>query len=274
MEHDELPFLLGQPAPPGKEAVAALADLDSSITEMTVRGRWDCDLHLAVATALRKTLAEQPSGLIVDLHDVGDPTGASAQLWPTAGRWGAAMQPPVPVVVCLPTQAPLAAILRRRGARFSQPMYASLPEARAALLSRRPLTDRIKVRLRPDLASAATARELVTDACTAWKLTDGVLHAARQVVTELVVNAVRHAGTDLDVAVTRQRNGVHLTVGDGDPRLPRIRRRDNETHLEDPGLGLEIVHAVATAWGALPTRTGKIVWATVRSRGCRWLADA
>ncbi|OJF12224.1 ATP-binding protein [Couchioplanes caeruleus] len=273
MDQDELPFLLGHPTPSGEGTVTAIADLDSTIVEMTVRGRWDCELHLAVATALRQTLAEQPGGLIVDLHDVGDPTGASAQLWPTAHRWGATMQPPVPMVMCLPTQAPLAAILRRRWAGYRQPMYATVPEARAALLRRRTRTDRLTAHLGPDRSAAAVARGLVTEGCTAWKL-PSVLHAARQVVTEFVVNAVQHAGTDIDVAVTRQRTGVHLAVGDGDPRLPRMRSPDRRTRIEDPGLGLELVHMLAAAWGALPTRTGKVVWATVKPRSCRWLADA
>ncbi|GGQ40326.1 ATP-binding protein [Couchioplanes azureus] len=273
MDQDELPFLLGHLTPTGEGTVTAVADLDSSIVEMTVRGRWDYELHLAVATALRQSLAEQPSGLIVDLHDVGDPTGASAQLWPTAHRWGAAMQPPVPVVMCLPTQAPLAAILRRRWARYCQPMYATVPEARAALIYRRPRTDRLKARLAPDRSAAAAARGLVAEGCTAWRL-PSVLHAAQQVVTELVVNAVEHAGTEMEVAVTRQRTGVHLAVGDGDPRLPRMRRFEGRREIQDPGLGLELVHMLSAAWGALPTRTGKVVWATVKPRSCRWLADA
>ncbi|MFI5494835.1 ATP-binding protein [Actinoplanes sp. NPDC051859] len=253
MDHDELPYLLDH----AEAAVTAVADMDTSIIELTVHGRWNRELKSAVVTTLQKTLSEQPSGVIVDLHDLGDPLGESAMLWPAARKWGAELRPAVPFAICLPTQAPLAVVLRRCGAQYHQPMYATLPEARAALRSRRPLTDRLCLGLPAGPAAAAAARDLVTDGCTTWNLTS-VLPAAQQVITELVVNAVQHGGSDIKISVARQRTGVHLAVADGNPRIPQMR------HF--PG-GLHVVHNLASAWGALPTRSGKVVWANVRSRG-------
>ena len=72
---------------------------------------------------------------------------------------------------------------------------------------------------------------------------------------ELADNAVRHAGTDILVVASRRGAGIQLTVGDDDPRLPVV--------LDAPH-GLHRVHVAATVWGAMPTSTGKIVWALVR----------
>jgi hypothetical protein len=33
--------------------------------------------------------------------------------------------------------------------------------------------------------------------------------------------------------------------------------------LDEQGWGLQMVHAVTVAWGVMPTRGGKVVWATL-----------
>jgi two-component sensor histidine kinase len=80
--------------------------------------------------------------------------------------------------------------------------------------------------------------------------------AATLVVSELVTNAVRHAGTPVSVRVRLLGSRVRLEVGDGDPRLPQP-----ATGTGESGRGLRLVTAVARAWGARPTSHGKVVWA-------------
>ena len=82
------------------------------------------------------------------------------------------------------------------------------------------------------------------------------------VVTELVTNAVEHAGTTVTVAVTRRGTGVHLAVADLDRRFPALASPDRSVF--DRGRGLMLVDALASLWGVMPTPTGKVVWATVR----------
>jgi len=67
-------------------------------------------------------------------------------------------------------------------------------------------------------------------------------------------------------AVSRRGAGVHLTVSDGlasPPRLIRPARPRPGRPLDERGLGLRLVAGTAIAWGWLPTRTGKVVWATL-----------
>ncbi|GGQ43039.1 hypothetical protein GCM10010166_09110 [Couchioplanes caeruleus subsp. azureus] len=244
--------------------VRVIADADTMIVEVTVSGRWDRRLHQATARILRGCLAAHPAAIIMDLRDLGDSSGASATLWPGVRQWGQRVQPSVPVVACLPTKAPWA--LRCRGGRQAVPTYASVPDARAALINGRTTPGQAQPRLRlaPDLAEVAQARRLVTEACACWQPSE-LQTRARLVISELVVNAIEHAATSVEVAVTRLPAGVHLAVYDGEPRLPHLHRRSGTEpgDITERGLGLRAVDHAATAWGALPTHTGKMVWATI-----------
>ncbi|MCU7722876.1 ATP-binding protein [Actinoplanes sp. KI2] len=266
MRRDESPFLLTPGGGPTGQTVAVVTDFDTAITEIAVHGRWDADLNAAVVDALSKCLADQPSGMIVDLYDLGDPQGASAGLWRAARSWGEQRRPCVPVVVCLPTAAPLAAILRRRGARWFLPLYATVPEGRAALIASTAHPERLILRLDPDADALTEVTAVIDRACAGWNL-PGLVRPGTAVLAELVTNAIDHAGSRIDVAVTRRPRGLHLTVHDRNPAIP-----PPPVHLPgepgDPahrGLGLRMVHRMTDAWGALPTRTGKLVWATLNT---------
>ncbi|MFI1988730.1 ATP-binding protein [Actinoplanes sp. NPDC020271] len=255
-----------------EESVMAVIDPDTAIIEVALFGPWDRPLSWRARTVLDKCLAEHPTGLIVDLHRLDDPQAVSAPLWLTLCAQGAAMQPPIAIEVCLPATFPLARRLRRLGARDWLVMYASVHQARTALAHRRPLIDRLHLALPPDPAAATLARSLVSDACRGWDLPH-LLERGRLIASELVVNAAEHAGTDIEVIVSPRGEGagaaLHLAVYDGDPALPQVRDPVPGRlgpSLTDRGLGLRIVGAAASAWGALPARGGKLVWAILRNR--------
>ena len=136
------------------------------------------------------------------------------------------------------------------------------------MVSGLPLTDRLQQRLPPEPESARLARLMVADACHAWHLPQ-LRYPAELIMSELVSNAIRHAGTPMLVTVSRRGTGLHLAVRDGSPTLPPP-WRPAPAVLGTPstagGRGLQIVHRAAAAWGALPThdRDGKVVWATIR----------
>ncbi|MEU4557703.1 ATP-binding protein [Actinoplanes sp. NPDC023936] len=254
------------------DAVLAVIDTDTAVIELSVWGQWNRRLSTQARTVLDKCLAEHPTGVIVDLHELSDPHAVSAPLWLTACAQGAAMQPPVAVAVCAKANAPLTRRLRRLGARDWLVLYATVAQARAALAGRHPLADRMHLALPPDPAAAVPARGLVNDACRAWEV-PRLGQRARLVISELVVNAAEHAGTDIEVIVSLRGSGpsaaLHLAVYDGDAILPRVRDPVPGRlgpSLVDRGLGLRIVNAAASAWGALPARSGKLVWAIVRAR--------
>jgi hypothetical protein len=177
------------------------------------------------------------------------------------------------LVLCVPSVTPLAGKLARLGASRFLAMVEAPAQARTAITSHAVLADRMQLReLPPEPLSAGAARDLVAQACDAWDLR-GLLHLGRSVISELACNAAEHARTPMEVTVCRRATGLRLSVRDGDPRLPHLRDPAPAVAGGSPdhrGQGLRIVDAAATAWGAMPTRDGKLVWATLRDDHHRW----
>ncbi len=112
-------------------------------------------------------------------------------------------------------------------------------------------------------ASAAVARRFVATQCSEWKLS---YESAQLVVSELVTNAVRHAGGELVVSLRRQGNHVVVGVRDDSPEQPQLR---HAADYATSGRGLAIVDALALQWYVCPHgpdgQIGKTVWAEVAS---------
>jgi serine/threonine-protein kinase RsbW len=119
------------------------------------------------------------------------------------------------------------------------------------------------VRLAPVPESAAKARTFVAQTLHDWGCRE-VVDDARLVVTELVSNVVRHAGTDLalDVDLDEVRDRVRIDVvdhSDGEVAVPV----GNPT-LGLGGRGLRLVEQLSERWGVERQRNGKCVWAEWR----------
>jgi len=259
------PYLIRRTCARREGSVSVTADLDAGVIEVAVQGRWSPSLRVEAWTAVTKCFVEHPLAVIVDLHDLDDPLASSAPAWWTMSTTGARMSPPVSVVVCLPPAAALTARLNRLGAKRFLPVFTTMPDARTAVASRLPLTQRVQLHLQPQPGAVITARALIADACEAWHL-PRLRHPAGLIICELVDNAVRHAGTAIAATVGRRGSGIHLAVSDEDPRLPIVADPPPRGR-EAPGegnAGLRVVHAAATIWGAMPTATGKVIWAVVR----------
>ena len=112
------------------------------------------------------------------------------------------------------------------------------------------------VRLPPESASAGVARRLVKtvlgEIVRPAALDDVVL-----LTSELVTNAVVHAGTPVDVLVRDLHGRVQIEVFDAGPQVPVV---VDEVLACNSGRGLRIVAALSEAWGAHPGRGGKTVW--------------
>ena len=112
---------------------------------------------------------------------------------------------------------------------------------------------------RLELASAAAS----PTAARRWigarlgDLPDHLVHTAALLTSELVSNAVLHAGTPLVVSVHRSSDRVRVDVADASPTLPRVKAygRDAAT-----GRGLTLFNRLASSWGARPVPGGKVVW--------------
>ncbi len=82
------------------------------------------------------------------------------------------------------------------------------------------------------------------------------------VLSELVTNAMVHAGAGCTIEVRHHDGLLRLEVRDRSPQAPVLR-------LVGPadvgGRGLHVVDAIAEAWGWEPTADGKRVWAIVHA---------
>jgi anti-sigma regulatory factor (Ser/Thr protein kinase) len=247
------------------------ADVDGAVLDVVVRGAWHAGRADAVLLALRKCLAESPAVVIIDAGDLADDAAASVPVWLSATQAAAATDPPARLAICLPESAPLAIRLRSVGAGRYLPSFVTPEEARKELAGSRPLAEVVRMRLPPSPVSPSVARNLVGGACQAWHLPK-LLHPGRAVISELVANAAEHAGTEMEVSISRRGTGLHLAVRDRSPTLPRMLELSPVVPgkpLNERGHGLCVVDADSVVWGAMPTAGGKIVWATVRDRGGR-----
>ncbi|MFJ8104664.1 SpoIIE family protein phosphatase [Streptomyces sp. NPDC096132] len=112
------------------------------------------------------------------------------------------------------------------------------------------------------------ARDLVRAAFQEWEeLPERLAEDVILVVSELVTNAVVHAGTDVELLCRLEDDPEHghAVVVEVSDRHPSRAPRDNppETPYETPeyGRGLRLVAALADAWGVTYRRGAKTVWA-------------
>ncbi|MFI1988240.1 ATP-binding protein [Actinoplanes sp. NPDC020271] len=251
-------------------SVGVTADASTSVIEMTVHGQWSPALGDQVTAMLQLCVAGPAATIIVDLHDLTDRHGVSRKFWMTAVRAARLRPMPVQVVLCLPATTMLGYRLRHHDVHRPS-IFETLPDARRATSARLPHDNRLQIRLAPEPISVPAARGLVIQACDDWQLSR-LRRDAGLIMSELASNAVQHACTDLVVTVSRRDRRLHLAVRDADTRYPRVRpsaRDGRESGLKEGGRGLLLVHATADAWGALPARGGKVVWATLSSPALR-----
>ncbi len=230
------------------------ADEIGGRTIVAVHGDLRLDGTPRLRAALLKCLAEQPAALLVDLSEM-HPAEPTALAVFTAVVRHAARWPGTPVLFCSP--APATRALLDRGRFGALPVHDSVAEALAVLDEGRTSMRSISDQLLPISGAVRHARNLATEACSAWDLPH-LVGPASLVVSELVSNAIEHAGTMMTVSFDRWPRHLNVTVRDGSPELPQLRPLGELVK----GHGLVLVKSVASRWGCLPTRDGKAVWAT------------
>lgn len=117
---------------------------------------------------------------------------------------------------------------------------------------------RAQIRLDPAPTSARLARRFVSDTLAQWG-DERYVDAASLLVSELVTNAVVHAGSAVDVVVGHE--GKHATlrveVRDSSLRAPRVGGFDLDAVS---GRGLALVEAMSDRWGVERGDAGKSIW--------------
>jgi anti-sigma regulatory factor (Ser/Thr protein kinase) len=239
-------------------------DLDRGFTVVALAGELSLATTPLVRTELLKCLAECPLAVIVDVERLLVTSPVALTVFPAVQhhqRHG----PSVALSLCA---APTTATGRmvRRAVGQTIPVYPSRDRALAAVQDRQAAMQRVRVRLSADPRSAAIARRLVAEACDRWGLYD-LADAALLVVSELVSNAVRHAGTDFDLTATLRGSYLHLAVRDGSPESPLMPSRPDPglPALTTSGRGLHLIESSTAGWGTTVGGDGKIVWATLRT---------
>ncbi|MGW2280734.1 SpoIIE family protein phosphatase [Streptomyces sp. NPDC001770] len=124
------------------------------------------------------------------------------------------------------------------------------------------ITARAAATFEPAGRSVATARAFVRDTLQGWGYTD-VIDDAVVLTSELVTNAVVHAGTAADVLCLRAEDGVRVEVADHYPER-EVPLQSTAVDFGSPdresGRGLLLCAALASRWGVEYTPTRKHVW--------------
>jgi anti-anti-sigma factor len=232
-------------------------ELERTKAVVTVRPRGVLDAFTApdLRAALVDSVAEQTSGVVVDVSDlaIADDVGLTVlatvaqqnRHWPTVG-----------LVVSGPSRE-FTAAAGRIGIGAYVPMCPN-EEAALAELSRTPPTPNRREHIQPDRNAPGLARAAVQEFCA----DQGV--QGNTEASELVTNAVVHAGTPIDLTLRMQPSLLHIAVRDASDGQVRITGPVDES--AESGRGLVLVDALAASWGSFVPTLGKIVWATIRVR--------
>lgn len=116
---------------------------------------------------------------------------------------------------------------------------------------------RLRVRVPGQPAAVPAARAAVV----AWLGSapgDQIVMHIRVVVTEIVTNAVLHAGGEIELVGERSDGAVTIEVTDGSGAPPVL---EQAGELQEGGRGLRLVAMLADEWGYELRPAGKTVWA-------------
>ncbi|MEE3922252.1 ATP-binding protein [Micromonospora sp. BRA006-A] len=227
---------------------------ESPVTVVRLAGALDLGTMRAVHEVLDSCLAAQPDALVVDLEEIEVGEAAAAVRVRRRRPPGRRPWPAVPMVLAAPS--------RRDG---------GLAERRPPPAGSCRCADRAEATA---LAGAAASPgcgpgwsrspapppgpELVTEACGRWNVPE-LAGPASLVLSELVGNVVRHAGTPMQVTLTLRRPYLRVAVMDGSP-ADAYEATSRDPRAEG-GRGLMLVRELTQRWGSTPVGAGKVVWA-------------
>jgi len=230
-------------------------------TVVEATGRLDLSSYAEFRDGLLKCAVTEPTAIIVHLLAGFEASGTAelsvfATVWMRVSEW-----PGVPVMVV--ADEVMCTTLKLSGVARFVPQYSTVRLALDSVGAPR-TRRRHEVQLPFSTATPRLARGFVRDTCERWGVPD-VLDDAVLVVSELVENAVRHAGSAPSLRLELRPGQFAIAVHDEDPALPRARPLTSD---QPGGRGLPLVAAMTKAWGVSPSpRGGKVVWAVLPLAG-------
>jgi hypothetical protein len=239
---------------PREAALTCAIESEYPVAVIHLGGRLDPDGVPDLHACVRRCLAAEPDAIVLDVADLtvttDDAVTAFAVLACQAMTWpGSAL-----VFACAPPA--LVAAVRRRGNDIAS--YPSVDAARDRVGTGGPRY-RLREALPASPVAAPVARRLLGQACRSWSVQE-LLKPAELVTTELVANAVRHAGSPVMLTVSLRQGDLQISVGDDSPALPQ---QVTATASDEHGRGLLMVDALCKDWGMTCVGDGKVVWAKV-----------
>jgi anti-sigma regulatory factor (Ser/Thr protein kinase) len=217
-------------------------------------------LRLGTVPDVRRVLAKllvHPGWVAVDLSAMRLEWHPAVRVFPAAldeaGGWPAAG------LVLYGADADMAAGLTALRVTARVPLVADRAAAERRVFLR-PEHVRRDRDLPADLTAPYLARAFVRETCVAWDADDSVSDAL-VIATELVSNAVEHAGTSSRISVRLDPRGLWVDVRDfASGAVPRPRPRAIGSRR---GRGLHLVASMAPNWGVTQHPDGKTVWASI-----------
>ncbi len=112
----------------------------------------------------------------------------------------------------------------------------------------------------PQPETPGAARRQLEPVLEQWEIGPDDRWAALLVMSELVTNAVEHAGTSVTLVVTRTVEGLLVEVSDESGAEPKLQTPGT---IERRGHGLRVVEGLTCRWDWTMSTGGKTVWAIV-----------
>jgi anti-sigma regulatory factor (Ser/Thr protein kinase) len=226
-------------------------EIEHGVHVLAVSGPVGAAYADSLVLAVQASLARQPRGVVVDLTDACDlvpetvaalrALAATASGWPRASLRFCASSPDVVAELSgLTVHGDRAEALRHIDDRSAAP--------------------REQIDLRDGLNGPAQARAALaayTERLGLHEIHDDLV----LVVSEMVTNAVRHAGPPVALEIQTDPDAVLIAVKDGSPNRPRPRDAGQDA---EGGRGLMLVDALSVEHGVRPDPPGKTVWAAVK----------
>lgn len=214
-------------------------------------------------SAVLRALAQEPSAVVYDLTIHNEALSQLGEVLDTIDAY-LILCPGTALLVCT-TEPSIASALGAHplGARV---IIVSSMDGAMAAAKRLPALDRFSLELDPVPTAPRQARQLVSRSLARWQAPE-LVGPAWSVITELVANAVIHAGSPITASISRldrDHGAVRLAVRDENDGLPVLIAPTQAP--TDGGHGIWIVENISQGWGTVPLHPGKIVWAVLDAR--------
>jgi anti-sigma regulatory factor (Ser/Thr protein kinase) len=145
--------------------------------------------------------------------------------------------------------------------------FGSIQSSQVANGPELPLTPVLAVVLCPDVEAPARARQFAASVCRTNHVAPGDCETTLLLVSELVTNVVRHAGTLASMLLYSTPERLRVEVTDTDIGSDPFFAPGVSGAAAPSGRGLQIVDRLAAKWGVERTRADKTVWFEVLRSG-------